>query len=208
MSIRAVVFDFGGVIVRTEDVAGRLAWAQRLGVAPEALYHAVFDSEAAAEATVGGVPAEAVWASVGRAFALDQDALAQLRTDFFAGDRRDDALVAFIRSLRPAFRTGLLSNAWSDGRAIIAGRFGLADAVDDLVISAEVHLAKPDARIFELSAARLGVRPDETVFVDDFLHNIDGARGVGMHAVHFRNREQAIADVRALLADPPMAQGR
>jgi len=200
MTIRAVIFDFGGVIVRTEDQSWRLRWAERLGVTSEVLSATVFDSEAAAEATIGRVPAEAVWAHVAATLDLDADALAQLRADFFAGDRRDDALVAFLRGLRPAYTTGILSNAWSDGRQVIAGKFALGDAADDLVISAEVGIAKPDPRIYELATTRLGVRPDETIFVDDFVRNIDGARRFGMQAVHFRNREQTIADVRALLA--------
>ena len=64
MTIRAVIFDFGGVIVRTEDQSPRLKWAERLGVTPEVLSATVFDSEAAAEATIGRVPAEAIWAHV------------------------------------------------------------------------------------------------------------------------------------------------
>ena len=200
MIIRAVIFDFGGVIVRTEDHSPRLKWSERLSVTPEVLSATVFDSEAAAEATIGRVPAEAVWAHVAATLDLDAATLAQLRSEFFAGDRSDDALVAFLRGLRPAYKTGILSNAWSDGRQIIAGKFALGDAADDLVISAEVGLAKPDPRIYELATTRLGVRPEETVFVDDFVRNIDGARRFGMQAVHFRNREQAIAEVRSLLA--------
>jgi glucose-1-phosphatase len=200
MTIRAVIFDVGGVIVRTEDQSPRLRWAERLGVTPEALSATVFDSAADADATVGRIPAEAAWAHVAATLNLDADALAQLRADFFSGDRCDDVLVAFLRGLRPAYKTGILSNAWSDGRQVIAGKFALGDAADDLVISAEVGLAKPDPRIYELATTRLGVRPEETIFVDDFVRNIDGARKFGIQAVHFRNREQAIADVRALLA--------
>ena len=200
MTIRAVIFDFGGVIVRTEDQSPRLKWAERLGVTPEVLSATVFDSDASTEATIGRVPAEAIWAHVAATLNLDAATLAQLRSEFFAGDRRDDALVAFLRGLRPAYKTGILSNAWSDGRQIIAGKFALGDAADDLVISAEVGVAKPDPRIYDLATTRLDVRPEETIFVDDFVRNIDGARKFGMQAVHFRNREQAIADVRALLA--------
>ena len=85
MTIRAVIFDFGGVIVRTEDQSPRLKWAERLGVTPEVLGATVFDSEAAAEATVGRVPAEAIWAHVAATFNLDAATLAQLRADFFVG---------------------------------------------------------------------------------------------------------------------------
>jgi putative hydrolase of the HAD superfamily len=197
MSIRAIIFDFGGVIVRTEDQTGRLRAAARLGVSLDELYHTVFDAPIAVQATVGAVPAEAVWAHATALFKLDPAGLAQLQADFWSGDRRDDALVAFIRSLRPAFKTGILSNAWSDGRQIIAEKFGLRDAVDDLVVSAEVGIAKPDRRIFELALARLGVQPAEAIFVDDFARNIEGARALGLPAVHFKSTAQAIAEVRA-----------
>ncbi len=199
MSVRAVIFDFGGVIVRTEDQTPRRRAAERLGVSLEELYHAVFDSPTAALATIGLASAEAVWASVAERFRLDPQALAQLRADFWAGDRCDDALVTFIRNLRPGVKTGILSNAWPDGRAIIAERFGLRDAVDDIVISAEVGIAKPDARIFALAVDRLGVAPHEALFVDDFLRNIEGARAAGLQALHFRDARQAVADVRAML---------
>lgn len=197
MSIRAIIFDFGGVIVRTEDQTGRLRAAARLGVALDELYHTVFDAPIAAQATVGAVPAAAVWMHAMALYKLDPAGLAQLQADFWSGDRRDDALVAFIRSLRPAFKTSILSNAWADGRTIIAERFGMADAVDDIVVSAEVGVAKPDGRIFELALARLGVQPAEAVFVDDFARNIEGARAIGMPAVHFKNTAQAVAEVRA-----------
>lgn len=199
MSVRAIIFDFGGVIVRTEDQTGRLRAAERLGVSLDDLYHAVFDSPAAAQATIGQASAEAVWAHVAAAFRLDPPGLVQLQADFWSGDRRDETLTAFIRSLRPAFKTGILSNAWPDGRWIIAEKFGLADAVDDIVISAEVGIAKPDPRIFALAAARLGVAPTEALFVDDFARNIEGARAVGMQTVHFRSVGQALAEVQAWL---------
>jgi putative hydrolase of the HAD superfamily len=199
MPIRAVIFDFGGVIVRTEDQAGRLRAAARLGVTLDELYHTVFDAPISVQATAGQVAADAVWAHAAALYTLDAAGIAQLQADFWAGDRRDEALVAFIRSLRPAFKTGILSNAWSDGCQIIAEKFGLRDVVDDIVISAKAKVAKPDPRIFAHALARLGVQPGEAVFVDDFVRNIEGARAVGMQAVHFKSTAQTIAEVRACI---------
>ena len=60
-------------------------------------------------------------------------------------------------------------------------------------------MAKPDGRIFALALARLDVRPEEVVFVDDFVRNIEAARAFGMQAVHFRSTQQAVAEVQACI---------
>jgi putative hydrolase of the HAD superfamily len=63
-------------------------------------------------------------------------------------------------------------------------------------------MSKPDARIYSLACTRLGVRPDETVFVDDTVYCVAGARDAGLHAVHFQDNAQAIEDIERLLASP------
>ena len=110
-----------------------------------------------------------------------------------------EALIDYIRALRPRYKTALLSNAWDDLRGVLVDEWGIADAFDELVISAEVGLAKPDARVYLLTLERLGVAPAEAVFVDDFLHNVEGAQAVGIHAIHFQDSNQARTELEALL---------
>ncbi len=55
----------------------------------------------------------------------------------------------------------------------------------DIVVSGEVKLLKPDPAIYYLALDRFGLRPDQALFVDDRLINVEGARAVGMHAHHF-----------------------
>ncbi len=199
MPIHTVIFDFGGVLVRTADQAPRRAWEQRLGLAPGDLAGVVFDSEVAQAATRGQAPAGQVWEYVAQTFQLDAAMLEQLRTDFWAGDRLDSALVDYIRQLRPACKTAILSNAWSNGRRVIGADYGLADTFDEIIVSAEEGLAKPDVRIYQVAAARLGVQPQGAIFVDDFRANIIGAQAAGMHGIHFRDRAQTIAEIDARL---------
>ncbi|GAA1986075.1 HAD family phosphatase [Isoptericola halotolerans] len=59
------------------------------------------------------------------------------------------------------------------------------DLLRDVVVSGRVGLAKPDPAIFRLALDRFGVEAARTVFVDDTLHNVEAARAVGLHAVHF-----------------------
>lgn len=61
----------------------------------------------------------------------------------------------------------------------------LAEVFGTLVISGEERLIKPDARIFDLLCSRAGVQPQDCVFIDDSLKNLEGARAAGMDAIHF-----------------------
>jgi len=68
-----------------------------------------------------------------------------------------------------------------------------------IVYSHEVGMSKPDPRIYKLSCARLKVRPEEMIFLDDMEPNIAAARAVGIHGVHYRDNAQAITEIEALL---------
>jgi HAD superfamily hydrolase (TIGR01509 family) len=145
----------------------------------------VYNPPAAARATLGEAPEAAVWEHAAQALRLDEAQLAALRRDFWAGDRLDADLVRLLRELRPRYKTGILSNAWSGAREQFVSVHGLDRVVDTLIISAEEGLAKPDARLFHRAAARLGVQPAEAVLVDDFGENVAGARAAGMQAIHY-----------------------
>jgi len=89
------------------------------------------------------------------------------------------------RSLRPHYRVSVLSNADVSLRDRLE-RDGLHHLFDDIVVSAEVGMAKPEPAIFRLAAERLGLAPGECVFVDDWDKNVEAARDVGMPAVLYR----------------------
>ncbi|MDD2695358.1 MAG: HAD-IA family hydrolase, partial [Anaerolineales bacterium] len=57
----------------------------------------------------------------------------------------------------------------------------------------------PQVGIYHLALERLGAPPEATLFVDDFIENVEAARALGMHAVHFRDTPQALADINRLL---------
>ena len=200
MPIKAVISDFGGVLVRTVDETARAAWESRLGVSNGRLADVVFNCEASRRAGVGLIPASAVWETVAAQFNLSGEEIRAFRRDFFAGDRVNTELVDFLQSLRPRYKTAILSNAWSDLRKEGVEGLGLDKAVDLAIISAEEGVAKPDRRIYEIAVERLGVALDETVFMDDMEENIAAARAFGMRGVLFRDTAQAIAEARAYLS--------
>ena len=190
MTIQAIIFDFGSVLVKMGDETPRQALAERLGVPLKDLYRLIFDSDSAVRAMVGELTIEQHWLAVGAALGVIPNELPAIKAQFWAADLVNHELVAYIRTLRPQYKVGLLSNAWSDLRQVMHQRFGFDGMFDELIISAEVGLAKPDPRIFHLAVERLSVRPGEAVFVDDVLANVEAARGVGIHAIHFQGNPQ------------------
>lgn len=195
MSIRAVIFDVGGVLIRARDTAKRAKWEQRLGLAKGDLPVLVFESEMSELATYGEATADDVWRDIADRFDLTDEEMARLKEEFWAADRLDQELVGFLRDLRPRYKTGILSNAWPQARRWLTEDYGLDGVVDVMVFSAEERLAKPDPRFYKIVTDRLGVRPDESVFVDDSEKNVRAARRLGMKAIRFRDTRQTIADV-------------
>ena len=198
MSIRAVFFDLGGVLLRTEFQAPRQRLAERLGMEYDDLVRIVFDSDSGIRATIGQISSEEHWNSVMKRLKRPASELAAIRDEFFAGDILDRTLLAYLRSLRGKYKTGLISNAWGDLRDYIV-REKFDDAFDKMIISAEVGAAKPEPKIFQIALEQFGVRPNEAVFVDDFQVNIAGCEKVGMKGIHFKDPETVLQQLKKLL---------
>ncbi len=199
--IKALISDFGGVLMRTRSNSSRRALEERLGLPPDTIEARVFNSDLSRKAMCGEIEEEELWRALERELDLTRFGMTwqTLQSEFFAEDFLDEELVALIRSARPGLKTGLLSNAWSGLREVLSTRVPIAAAFDVLVISAEERIMKPDPRIYHRALDRLGVQPHEAIFLDDFTENIHAAKALGMIGVHFRASEQARHDILALL---------
>jgi epoxide hydrolase-like predicted phosphatase len=199
VSFRAVYIDLGGVLARTEFQAPRQHLAERLGMEYEDIVRIVFDSESSVRASLGEITEAEHWAGIMRRLRRPVSEAESIQEEFFAGDVIDRNLFDFLRGLRETYKTGLISNAWSGLRPWIV-RHKFNDAFDVMVISAEIGVMKPDPRIFQYALEQLDMTPSETVFIDDFPENVEAARLLGMHAIHFTNPRQAVSELKQLLA--------
>jgi len=194
--ITTVIFDLGGVLLRTEDRTPRTKLAQRLGMTYEELEDQVYGSR---EAMRGEISAEIHKRTFLEKLGLPENAMNEFGDEFWGGDRMDAMLVDFIRNLRGTYTTALLSNAWDDLRPLLINRWKIADAFEHIFISAEMGLAKPDPKIYQVVESELKKDPSELVFVDDFIENVQAARKQGWNAVHFHSREGALAELAEYL---------
>ena len=115
----------------------------------------------------------------------------------FAGIQPDEPMIEAVKAAKRAgVRTGLISNSWGHGRY---DRDAFPEMFDAVVISGEVGLHKPEPEIFHLGAERVGLAPEECVFVDDLKENCAGAEAVGMTAVLHRGAETTLPELERLL---------
>ncbi|MEA5077392.1 MAG: HAD family phosphatase [Anaerolineaceae bacterium] len=199
--IKAVIFDMGGVILRSDDLTSRQELANRYAVTEEQLEDIVFDSPTAKVATVGQISEREHWQEVFAMLNVRPEDEQAFQDAFWAGDRIDRGLVKFLSDFRPHYQTGLLSNAWSGARDMLTQKYQAIDAFDTSIFSFEVGMAKPDPAIYHYILDLMQVKPEEAIFLDDFERNIIAANQVGIHGVRFLNREQAMRDILALLND-------
>jgi putative hydrolase of the HAD superfamily len=210
--LHALIVDFGGVL--TSPLQDSLAaWCRADGV-DAADFRAVIREWLATPAGEDGVdnPVHALERGELPALEFQRTLAARLRTvdgaavnpeglldRMFAGFAPAPAMVEAVRLAKSAGRsTALLSNSWGNDYP----RQGWSELFDAVVISSEVNLRKPDADIYLLTAQRLGVGPEQCVFVDDLEPNVRGAEAVGMVGVHHVAAAQTLDRLEGLLGVP------
>ncbi len=198
MSIKAIFFDFGGVILRTEYQAPRQQLAERFNMEYEDIDKVVFGSPSAQRASIGEITEQAHWKEIGKRFKLTDADLNAFEESFFAGDVVDRDFLEYIDTLRPKHHVGLISNAWSGLRDYMT-KEKVIQFFDSLTISAEVGAAKPEPKIFQIALDQGGVQANEAVFVDDFEANIVACESIGMKGILFKSPQDVIKQLYQIL---------
>lgn len=206
--IRAVVSDFGGVLT-TPLLASFLALQDEIGVAPEAFAEAM----RAIRETDGEVPLY----RLERGELSEDEFLERLRGAlepqlghrphlhrfkevFFGALDPNEPMIELMRELKErGLRMAMLTNNVREWEPLWRPMLPVDEIFETVVDSGFVGCRKPEPRIYEIALERLDLPADACLFVDDLEVNCDGARQIGMHPVHFRDNEQAIAEIQAAL---------
>jgi putative hydrolase of the HAD superfamily len=200
MTVAAVLFDIGGILEKTPDLGVTAKWEALLGLGPGELDRRMGDVWRAG--SIGTVSEAQVTEALASRLRLDGTTCEAFLADMWREylGTADIELIDYARTLRPRYRTGIISNSFVGAREREQAAYGFEDLVDDIVYSHEVGFQKPDARIYELACRRLHVEPAATVFVDDRQEAVDGAAAVGLRAVlHTGDSAETIRALRRLL---------
>jgi epoxide hydrolase-like predicted phosphatase len=203
LSIQAVIFDFGGVLYHLPDRSWIRRWRRVLNIKDESALLKMIaspqESKLLMDILVGEISEDEMWNQFAIDFRIRPELMQRIRRAFMSKRRVNQRLADYLASLRSQYTTAILSNAGTDARRLFTEVFHFHKIVDEMIISAEERVAKPDRRIYEIAIAKLGIKPREAIFVDDFPENIEAANDYGMHGVLFENNDQVISDVNRLL---------
>ncbi len=200
MSVEHIVFDIGGVLV---DWQPHLAWMDDLGT-----QSAVEEFMERTEFRARNARADAGEHFADLAEEIEDETDRALFAGYVARYTRTIPDVIggtwiLLDRLRERGRpvhaiTNWSAETWPEGLKVYPQ---LGSVFDTLVVSGQERLAKPDKRIFELLCARADVAAEACLFIDDGVHNVEGARAAGMEAVHFTTPQALETDLteRALL---------
>ena len=171
-----------------------------MGVERGALGDAIFDTPVGHRSMIGQASQGDVWQDVAQRFGLSDIERDELAETFFQDSVWNVELLEFARSLRPRFKTGIISDAWLGTRQEIHDYVN-EDVFDVIVYSAEEGICKPHPEIYKRALSRLGVQPHEATFVDDRIKNVKGARQLGIHAFQYTDAAAAQHKIERLIRE-------
>ena len=197
---RGLLVDWGGVLT-TDVFASFAGFCRAEGLASDTARELFRNSPEARRLLHGLETGTLDEAGFEHAFAellgLPPTRAAGLVERMFGGMRADDAMIGAVRAARAAgVRTGLISNSWGEDRYDAAV---LEELFDGVVISGREGIRKPDPRMYELGAHRIGLPPQACVYVDDLGGNLKPARALGMATVRHSDARATIGELEALL---------
>jgi len=203
--VRAVVFDFGGVLI-TPITTGVTAIAERHGVDGRAMLEVLLGPDETGdhpwhraergELAVADIQAGLAEYAAAAGITLTGDEIDVLMVPSYA---INEPVIERIRSLRTeGIKTGLLTNTFAEFRPKLEEDIDLTQ-FDVVIESYAARSRKPEPEIYEAMGAELGVDHDEIAYLDDFSHNLAPAEALGWRTVHVRDVDTALAELDALI---------
>jgi HAD superfamily hydrolase (TIGR01509 family) len=167
MPFRAVTFDLGGVLRPPPESVRNGKWEERLGLPEGGLFEVLYSNPVAQQALIGQATGKEMREEARRLLSLTPDEWKAFQTDRGKDVAWDTELLAFIRTLKSRYKTGVISNSARGMRERVK-EYVNNDTFDVIVFSDEEGVAKPDPGIYHRALLRLGVAAEETIFVDDW----------------------------------------
>lgn len=200
--IKAIIWDLEGVIARTKDENITVKIAKRLNIPVEKLDHVLF-SDFHNRVDSGELSQDDFWAFIVRSVGLPPDRKKLIENILQEILFVDQLVVSDIQQYRRKYKTVLLSNFSEVLRPMLEDLWQVDKIFDEIIISCEVHMIKPDPRIYRYALKQLECEAYEAIFIDDKASNVESARAVGLHTFQFTGRQDMNRRIQEIIVQNP-----
>jgi len=191
--IKAIIFDFGGVLTRIGTFRVFIKLIQLKNLDEKETYkdlHSLWEM-----ARVEKISSDEFWNEAGKILGMEKNKIRDLMINSF-GFREE--IIPLIKQLKENYKIALLTNQIRDWLEETMKKYNLNRLFDVVITSYETGISKPDRRIFDILLSRLNFDESECVLIDDQMKNIDMAKRIGMNAILFKSVEQLENDLHAM----------
>ncbi len=187
ISIKAIIFDFFGVICSDEY------WNF---VSVDKNYSSEFH-KLADEVNLGKLGWQEFLTDVAEMTGQTYRQVERL----YKQEKINPEFIGYIQQLHKRYKTALLTNAHYEFLEPLAEKAHLNTVFDEIIMSSRVGATKPSPQIYQYALDKLGLQPHEVIFVDDLKVNTDAAEKLGIKSILYESFEQCKFELRQLLAD-------
>ncbi|MBI1978283.1 MAG: HAD family phosphatase [Candidatus Omnitrophica bacterium] len=189
MTIKAILFDLGNVLVFFDPRRSSSAFAKAVGIPEDEIWKLFFTSELENEYTRGKISSEEFYQKVSEHFPkkLDFRTFARLWNDIFT---ENTEMIDLIKRLKKNYPLYLISNTNDLHFEFVRSRFPIMRHFTKYFPSHLVGRRKPDRAIFQHVLEEIKLAPEETVFIDDISEFVESAKSLGIHGIQFISRKE------------------
>ena len=180
---RWIVFDAMGVVFKVGDDTGRLLIPMLKELVPALSARQIYDIYI--EASLGSISAFDFWQKLG--LGEDYPEIQNAYLDQYL--TLDELFKPVAKEMTEHYRLAMLSNDLSEWSNHLRKRHGLNEFFDEVIISADVRCRKPSEQMYRMLLQRTGAHPDDCIFIDDSIENLEAAAKLGINTILY-NRDE------------------
>ncbi len=195
--LETVVFDLGNVLLLFDWRIAADRLCARTGKSRREVDHYFMTTPFAARLDRGKMTKRKFFETVGSDMGFDgtYEEFALIWSNIFSPN---EPMIALARQLRGCVRRFVLSNTNAIHMDFVFERFPFIREFEGHVFSHEVGAMKPEAQIYEYLLKTFAVEAGRAVFIDDIHANVEGARAVGLHGIHYQGPNQVRQELTKL----------
>jgi epoxide hydrolase-like predicted phosphatase len=196
--IKGIIFDIGGVLVDVRIKSFFEHFVSQTGFSKEQLYSIIIMGGEWDRFEKGLITEEQLKVKIEREHGIKPEVMDKMASDWRKTLKPVPETIEIARKLKGRYRLFALSNVDEKTTKQCLDRFDFYRHFDGVILSWKVHMRKPERDIYEYTLKRMGMKPEEIVFIDNFPLNLPAAKKMGIHTVLYKDPGQLESDLKKL----------